>query len=164
MSMHVYHVQVLSRWVQCEGFRNVPLMSELPNYLVTREHADSFLNDSHKISFLVDLLVRCYKSKEKVVIFSRQLATLDLIELVIIYIINAYHLDSGHAVRHVRLDGATSQPERGRLVSMFNDEVDDWKNNGVYDVYHDDDLQFMLLSYQHELVVLVSVLLLLHML
>ncbi|KAG0359282.1 hypothetical protein BG005_001048 [Podila minutissima] len=67
--------------------------------------------NSFKMKILLDILVECKKIKEKVLVFSRSIPTLDFVE---------HLLETMGSFRYLRMDGQTAVSDRQGMINHFN--------------------------------------------
>ncbi|KAG0090925.1 hypothetical protein BGZ92_001897 [Podila epicladia] len=67
--------------------------------------------NSFKMKILLDILVECKRIKEKVLVFSRSIPTLDFVE---------HLLENMGSFRYLRMDGQTAVSDRQGMINHFN--------------------------------------------
>ncbi|KAI9920112.1 hypothetical protein PsorP6_015674 [Peronosclerospora sorghi] len=82
------------------------------------------LESSGKMVILMELLQACQGVSDRVIIFSQSIPTLDIID-VSISKHNKYQRRRAKRINYLRIDGSTSQLDRFRHISQFNDLEED---------------------------------------
>lgn len=100
--------------------------STLDDYVVLEDilqstlYEEGKLENSYKMIVLFQIIQQCKLIKDKLLIFSQSVLTLDAIEYFIRLHNNNNNNNPTDRISHFRMDGTTPFPERQRLINEFN--------------------------------------------
>ncbi len=85
--------------------------------LLFRNYASDGTLDSAKLILLYDTIQHCKRNQEKLVVFSRSISTLDVIEDIL-----SNEKEQSKIVKYVRFDGSTRHEIRQQYIDQFNSQ------------------------------------------